>query len=182
MRRYEGLTPLVGGMYRDNNGRLSPDPPIVAVLERPRAATPSEDELRRISSLGGDYVGLIIHLTEYIRHAHSGPNFARWKPALVIALAPNRSDETRGLIGTFGLDRACHVVLVASREQALATLRAACDLGHHAAERAAEAVPLFERSVLPETSAEPIVDLPAELATWLVGWYALYAFDTKKIG
>jgi len=165
MRRYEGITPLVGGMYRDDNGNLSPDPPIVAVLELARAEIPSEDELRMVSSLGGDYPGLVRHLTEYVRRAESGPNFAQWKSALVIALVPNRSDETRGLIGTFGLDLACHVVLVASREQALATLRAACDLGHHASERAAEAVPLFERSILPETSDEPIVELPAELAS-----------------
>ncbi len=168
-------------MYRDANGNLSPDPPGVAVLELARNEIPSEEELGQISSLGGDYPGLILHLTEYVRHANSRPDFAQWKPRLVIALAPTQSDENLGLIGTFGSDLTCHVFLIPSRETARSILRATSNFGPFAAHRAALALPYFEHSVLPETSNDLLVELPATLSTWLVGWYALYAYDTKKI-
>jgi len=51
-----------------------------------------------------------------------------------------------------------------------------------AAGRAAASIPYFQRGVLPETSGDPPDELPVGLATWLVGWYALSAFDTGKIG
>ncbi len=169
-------------MYRDDNGRLRPDPPGVAVLGRDYPSPPSEESLERISSLGGDYPNLVLHLMEFYERADHGPDFDRWTPRLVMALAPTLSDETRGMIGAFGIDRVCRVTLVASRQQAWDVLRAACDLGPFAAERAAASLPYFERSVLPETSDDPAVDLDPALSTWLVGWYALYAFQTGKIG
>ncbi len=181
MRKIEGLTPLVAPMYRDDNGRLRPDPPGVAVLGRGFPSPPTEESLGRISSLGGDYPNLVLHLMEFYERADHGPDFDRWTPRLVFALAPTLSDETRGMIGTFGANRACRVTLVASRQQARAVLRAACDFGPFVAERAAASLPYFERSVLPESSEDPAVDLDPALATWLVGWYALYSYETKQI-